>query len=435
MTRRFRLIMVIALTAILIVGLMRVCRLTPGADIPSAIARKGRFVSNMHQLGELRAVQSTNITPDTWGKLAKLVPEGSIVQKDEPVAWMETDEAQRELDSKRVELGIAKSKLDRAREEAALSEKTNRYAVIEAESSLEYQRKQYLNSQSKRDKTKRLVDANLSPQKALEEAELDVLSQELQVNNADIALQKARDSEVSQREMKRADIESSLVDVEKAEAEFARAKDRLDKGIIRAPTNGIVLYNKIWKGGNQSAVQAGDQVGPWQPILQIPDLSALELLTLIDEIDIARISVGMPATIRLDAYPDLALNGTVNRVSNLARENEQPGMGESGNQASGRKVFEVVVGIENASPELRPGMTAEVDITVAAVEEAVSVPIESVFRDESGAYVYLAGLTGASKRVVKTGISNQHDMLIESGLVEGDEVYLADPFRLKTEAD
>ena len=368
----------------------------------------------------------SSISPDTWGKLARLVPEGSFVEKDTPVAWMETDEAEKELESKRVELGISRSKLQRSIEEAELSAKTTRYAVIEAGSSLEYQRKQLLNSESKRDKTRRLVAANLSPQKALEEAELDVLSQKLQVNNAEIALQKAKDSEVSQRGMKQADVESSRVDVEKAESEFQRASERLEKAIIRAPANGMVLYNKIWKGGNQGLVQVGDQVGPWQPILQIPDLSALELLTLIDEIDIAKVSTGMRADIHIDAFPDLEIHGTVARISNMARDNAQPDMDAAG-ALSGRKVFEVIVALDAKPDELRPGMTAAVDIVIADVADVVTVPIESVFRDESGAYVYLSGLTGPSKRVVTAGQANQHRIIIENGLAEGDEVYLADP--------
>ena len=425
MTRLIRWAMLIAVT-LAVIGTLRVCRPGGGVDVPTAVAVKGRFVSILHQLGELRSVNSTSISPDTWGKLARLVPEGSFVEKDTPVAWMETDEAEKELESKRVELGISRSKLQRSIEEAELSAKTTRYAVIEAGSWLEYQRKQLLNSESKRDKTRRLVAANLSPQKALEEAELDVLSQKLQVNNAEIALQKAKDSEVSQRGMKQADVESSRVDVEKAESEFQRASERLEKAIIRAPANGMVLYNKIWKGGNQGLVQVGDQVGPWQPILQIPDLSALELLTLIDEIDIAKVSTGMRADIHIDAFPDLEIHGTVARISNMARDNAQPDMDAAG-ALSGRKVFEVIVALDAKPDELRPGMTAAVDIVIADVADVVTVPIESVFRDESGAYVYLSGLTGPSKRVVTAGQANQHRIIIENGLAEGDEVYLADP--------
>ncbi len=425
MTRLIRWAMLIGVI-LAVIGTLRVCRLGGGVDAPTAEAVKGRFVSILHQLGELRSVNSTSISPDTWGKLARLVPEGSFVEKDTPVAWMETDEAEKELESKRVELGISRSKLQRSIEEAGLSAKTTRYAVIEAESSLEYQRKQLLNSESKRDKTRRLVAANLSPQKALEEAELDVLSQKLQVSNAEIALQKAKDSEVSQRGMKQADVESSRVDVEKAEAEFQRASERLEKAIIRAPANGMVLYNKVWKGGNQGLVQVGDQVGPWQPILQIPDLSALELLTLIDEIDIAKVSTGMRADIHIDAFPDLEIHGTVARISNMARDNAQLDM-DAGGASSGRKVFEVIVALDAKPDELRPGMTAAVDIVIADLADVVTVPIESVFRDETGAFVYLAGLTGPSKRVVTAGQANQHSMVIEKGLAEGDEVYLADP--------
>ncbi len=399
------------------------------SNLPMAEARRGSFRVVLHQLGELKAVHSVSITSNTSGELADLIPEGSIVEKDQPVAWIETGELEKESERFRTSLEIAKKRLQKAEEEALLDKKLNEMAVQEAEADLEYRQTQLKNAENNLTKVHRLVNANLMPRKAIEEAELKKMSEDLQVKNGEIALQKSRDQQTSQLAMKKADLESARIEVEKAQADYDHATDQLAKAVIRAPTSGIVLYNKIWKGGKMEKVSIGSQVGPWNPILEIPDLSEMELITLVDEIDISRLALDMPASVTLDAFPEIRLTGSVSRVSTLAKEMGQDvGWGQE-RKSTGRKVFEVAIRINEKVAELRPGITGLVEILIQEFDDVLMVPIESVFSNDQQTYVYGLSLGTPKKISVTCGMANEFDIIIEEGLDVGDRVFLSDPSR------
>ena len=86
--------------------------------------------------------------------------------------------------------------------------------------------------------------------------------------------------------------------------------------------------------------------------------------------------------------------------------------------------------IEKPSPRLRPGMSVQLTVPVAHVEDVVTVPVRAVFRGENNSrvvYVFSQGKT--EKRVVKIGVSNVDFAQIVQGLSKGEEILLAEPER------
>ena len=395
-------------------------------NIPLVSVKKSAFKVVLRQIGEVRSSATRDIFPESRGKLADLVPEGTRVSQDEPVAWMETEDLEKELSQKQVDLEIAKMRLQKALEDSRLDGKINLLNIRESEANVQYRKAQLDNAVAKLEKTVRLVESNLSPRKSLEEAELEKLSQELQYQNAQIAHEKAIDRQKTQIEMKKADVTTARIDVEKAQAEYDQAQKSVENAVIKAPTSGIVMYKKVWKGSGFDKVQVGDQVGPWQPILEIPDLTDMEVITPVDEIDISRVKTGMPATIHLDAFPDLLLTGKIKSISTLA-QNTGNDRYWGPKQSQGSKVFEVVIGIDEKEDRLRPGITGNVEILLDSLKDVLSVPIESVFTSENRSIVYGLGLRSFKEIEVTTGPRNYHDVVISSGLSEGQKVFLADP--------
>ena len=82
---------------------------------------------------------------------------------------------------------------------------------------------------------------------------------------------------------------------------------------IRSPIDGVVVFNTIWKQGNMGEVQEGDQVRPGVPFMQVVDPSIMQVHVMVNQEDLAKLTIGESAQVHLDAYPDLALPGRSNR--------------------------------------------------------------------------------------------------------------------------
>lgn len=397
------------------------------ASLPVAEVKNGEFKLILRQVGEVQAVNSTLITPKSRGEIANLAPEGSYIEQGQPVAWLETSDLEKALDRKKAALEVANLQLRKVKEDSALAEKTSAMAIEEAQATFEFRKNQLEDAERNLEKAIRMVEAKLAPQKSIEEAQLRKRSEELQVENARIALEKANYQRGSQLELNRVEINNRTIEVERAQVEFDNAQDELTKAVIKAPTSGILLYERTWQGSTLEKVRVGSPVGPWSAILQIPDLTQLQIETAVDEIDIALLKPDLQALIQFEAFPDLTLAGKVSKIASLAKELGQDAGWNQEKQASGRKVFDVFISLEQTDPRLRPGLTSTVEVIIEHRPSAILAPLESVFRRDGQAFVYLKTAGEPRKTLIKTGTANEQEICIEDGLTEGQQVYLVDP--------
>ena len=133
--------------------------------------------------------------------------------------------------------------------------------------------------------------------------------------------------------------------------EYAEGNSRLMT--VTATFAGIVVVKSTFKGSGTVDIQEGDQVRPGLPILDIVDPSEMRVRGRVNQSDISRVAPGLPATIRLDAYPELIFNGRVELVAPLAVASSLTGRVRS---------FGVVVSIRGNHPLLLPDLTASVDV-------------------------------------------------------------------------
>jgi len=79
-----------------------------------------------------------------------------------------------------------------------------------------------------------------------------------------------------------------------------------------------VIYSKIWKGNKTGKIQIGDT--PWrgQSLIELPDLSEIEVETTVNEVDISKIAIGMKVNIILDAFREKIYTGEITTISRLA---------------------------------------------------------------------------------------------------------------------
>src|SRR5271157_724650 len=124
---------------------------------------------------------------------------------------------------------------------------------------------------------------------------------------------------------------------------------------IRAPIDGIVVLNTIWKQGTMGEVQEGDQVRPGVPFMQVVNPAAMQVRVLANQEDFLSLRVGQSAKVRLDAYPELVFAAKVELLAPI---------GAGGDFSSRLREFAVIVSIEGNDPKLMPDLSAAVDVDV-----------------------------------------------------------------------
>ena len=202
---------------------------------------------------------------------------------------------------------------------------------------------------------------------------------------------------------------------------LAEYKEQLEKCIIRAEREGIVVYagsNEPFR--NQDPIEEGTMVRERQEILTIPDMSRMAVRVSVHESSINRVRRGQPAIVRADAFADELMRGDVIRVAMLpdsSRRWMNPDI----------SVFATTVAIEGVHEWLKPGMTAQAEIVIAEYDDVLYVPLQSVtqFNGQRVCYVVQGGR--AVPRVVEVGDYNDRHIHIIDGLEEGEEVLLRPP--------
>jgi HlyD family secretion protein len=211
-------------------------------------------------------------------------------------------------------------------------------------------------------------------------------------------------------------VSSAKAVLEKARSNLALAEKQLDRTIINAPADGFVVYNEIYVSGEKRKVRIGDAVWVNLPIITLPDISRMRVHTRIREIDIHLVEKDQRVKAFCNAFPDLKLKGIVEQIGALAEKVEE--------RRSYEKYFDLKVLLEEAGENLRPGMTARVEIEVADVPNALLIPSGAVFVEEGKPYAYLAN---GKRRELKIGPGNGNFTVVKKGLKEGQEVLLVKP--------
>lgn len=164
------------------------------------------------------------------------------------------------------------------------------------------------------------------------------------------------------------DLEQAALDLANAEADVVtgqvsveNARIAVDDTDVRAPITGTVIQKPVEKG--QVISSPTRDVAGGSPLLQMADLSDVQIRALIDETDIGKIRPGMMATVSVAAYPNQPFPGEVVKIEPQAVVEQNVTM------------FAVLVAIDNRDGLLMPGMNAEVDVSIARSENVVTIPV------------------------------------------------------------
>src|SRR5215468_9597768 len=161
--------------------------------------------------------------------------------------------------------------------------------------------------------------------------------------------------------------ESSLHEIERAEASSSQARDQLSKTTIYSPIDGTVtvLNSKL----GERLVATGQFAGT--EVMRVADLNHMEARVDVNENDVVNVKVGDKASIKIDAYPERRFHGTVHQIANTGKTTGSGTQEEVTN-------FEVKIGIDDHDVTLRPGLSCTADIETNTVKDVVAVPMQAV---------------------------------------------------------
>jgi HlyD family secretion protein len=217
----------------------------------------------------------------------------------------------------------------------------------------------------------------------------------------------------------KADLESARVVAALEKSQLERMQKQLEFAVIRAPEDGILVYSQTRYWDPNSRVQAGAMVAFQQPIFQLPELDHMQVKVRVHESKVKKIKAGQKTEIRVEAYANKVLHGTVKSVATLTDS-------ENSWRRGGVKEYETIVTIDDLPSDaaLKPGMTAEVTIKVNHRADVLRVPVQSVAELEGQHFVYVRGPGGVERREVILGEGNEKYIEIASGVTEGEPVCL-----------
>ena len=338
-------------------------------------AKKGSFSKKVDATGEIFATELIDVGAQVSGQIKKLyVKLGDQVKKGDMIASIDSSTQQNSIDNKEAQLAIYKAQLESAK--VALNIAKTQF-----------------------DRENALFAKNATSKQEFESAKNTFSS-----NSAKI---KELEAQIKQTNI-----------------ELSTAKINLGYTKITAPRDGTVVSVQVEEGQTVNA----NQTTP--TIVNIADLSHVKMKMQIAEGDITKIKVGTPVEYSILSEPTKKFQTTVSSIDPGLTTLSDGSYGSSSSSksslsssSSSSAVYYYAQSIvDNKDGILRIGMTTQNELLIANVEGAIIVPSIGIKKDENGTFVYVLKDGKPVKTAVKTGIKDNLDTQIISGINEGDEI-------------
>ncbi|WP_299076761.1 efflux RND transporter periplasmic adaptor subunit [uncultured Paraglaciecola sp.] len=199
------------------------------------------------------------------------------------------------------------------------------------------------------------------------------------------------------------------------QAKFQQHQSALAKLEVLAPYDGMLVYEKNWRGEKATV---GQTIFPGSTIAKIPNLEKMQAKLYVLDKNAIDLKVGQKVSLALDAYPDEKHNGEVLSVSGFSRTIKR------GNPT---KYFELVVSLASTAESLQPGAKVSANISVADSQAKLAIPLQAIFNENSENFVYLQDGRKFEKRAVKIAGKNLYFVEVVAGLKTGDIIALSIP--------
>ncbi len=388
---------------------------TTTVDIPVVRVRRGDFVISVRTRGELASSHSIVLNaPQVQNlRLVKLAQSGKLIHKGDIVA---------EFDSAQIENAVIQRTTNvRSADSQIVQLKANQKIEDQADS---------MNRMASQYDVER---ARLDASKAEVLSKIDGEKNQITVTVTEGALQRLDAQIAAHQAGQKADLTRLTQNKDKSIRDLNLAQDYLTKVEIRAPADGMVniMPNTFVNGQfgqTPPAYKEGDDVRSGSPIAEIPDLSQMYVDLKMDEVDRGKLRIGQAVRVRIDAIPDREFTAELNWISPIAALVFK-GINGSGGRPSPNteKTFPARAQLKNLDPRLRPGMSSTAEVIIERDPSALLIPARASFTENGKPAVYVQSGQQFRVRYIQIGKRNDEDLLVTSGLKEGELVTLEDP--------
>ena len=358
---------------------------------PLSVVRRGEFQPKVLLTGELEAVNAEPIS----------IPRTPAWQV--PIRWLETDGTEVVAGQKVVELDNSQFTGDLEQRRLAEAGAYNELAREEAQIGVTLSEKEFAVAERRIELEKAKLDAGVPAELR---SRREHQEKQLEMVRAEYEHRKAVEDLSSSRQASEAEIEQLRIALERAEQEIRTAEEAIATLSLTAPGDGILVISE--NRGEGRKYQVGDSVWVGLQVARIPDLSQMNVVARLIDVDDGRIAPGMRALCRLDTYPEREFPGHVIEIAPVAQEDDDQSL---------RRSFRVVIRLDDSDPErMRPGMSVRAEVLPLPLTDAIVVPRFALEFDDEGTRALMAN--GSSVEVT-LGQCNALECVVREGLEDG----------------
>jgi multidrug efflux pump subunit AcrA (membrane-fusion protein) len=274
-------------------------------EVPTARVERRDFLNTVRARGEIKSSRSAKVvTPATPNlTIVRLAENGKPIKRGEIVVAFDSSAQEDQFIERRTTVREVDSEILQAEAQHSIADEQNAMAIMKAEYDVER------------------AELEASKQEIL--SEIEGLKNRIDVTIAEGVLSQEKTKTDATDLSQRADLRRIEEMKDKATRDLETTQSYLGSMVLRAPADGIVhiMTNNRANGSfgtSRPPFQEGDTVWTGATIAEIPDLSSLQVEFRVEEIDRGRVAVGQPVRIRVDAVPDLLMEGEVEWMSPIA---------------------------------------------------------------------------------------------------------------------
>ena len=205
--------------------------------------------------------------------------------------------------------------------------------------------------------------------------------------------------------------EKAALELEKTR--LTRLEAQKKNCLILAPQDGMVIYPEVYRWSQEPEVKEGAPVREQQTLIQLPDLSQMQLKVKVHESKVEQLKPEMRARIVIQEQD---LQGEVVSIANRAEQ--------SGWWSGSAKEFATIVKIDGKLAALKPGMSAEVEILVERHEDVLLLPVAAVVQRQEEFHCWVKTADKVEMKPLVVGASDDQFMIVKDGVSAGEEIVL-----------
>jgi HlyD family secretion protein len=406
---------------------------------PSATVtvRRGNLSATLTVAGLLKPVQAITYHSPLTGReteITFLAPEGTrvgegdlLVRFDAVPLQRDLERANQELRQAQVDLQVAE--IDRQEGQAAIDSLTGGEAALtveETKTRLELAERKAARLRAEQQALAPLLEKGFITREELRRTadELEQAEQDLALarQRADILMKRTvpRDKQkaellLAQKEAQRENVRARLLE---ARTRVAFLSSQIDSASLYARRPGFVVYEEYMNANPRRKIRAGDRVTETPGIVTVADVDRMLVEATVGEADVHRVAVGQTVNVVLEAIRDRKFTGKVMRIGTVARSSADRPMED--------KRFDLIVQLDQPDSQLKPEMTARVDVQLGDRQGVLMIPQTAVFDEQGVPAVRVVRAFDVQTRMVQLGESTATAVEVIAGLQEGERVLLTD---------